>query len=371
MYAAGPNAEADDGAGGARVAVLFSGGIDSMVVACLAHRHVAPHEPIDLINVCFDRETPSPDRLGAIVGRRELQARHPERVWRLLLVDLDYDEVKAHEDHIKRLIIVRSQSQLSPRQISMAVIYLLVNISDGLISRSPVQPCATPMDFNIACAFWFASRGVGVIFHDDGAPVPHDTPEPVNGKTGLLRYATADSTRREYTEEEEAMQQNEADQEEGKLQCPAPRCRRTLKKGCVYGICRNCCLQRQRQRDEAEEGEGIRCRVHKLKPKKPKGGPQADAAEEKEDSEAMSKEVSVEREEPPSPPPEELPPLAVEPVKAGDARVYRSCARVLLLGVGADEQMGGYGRHRAAFEKRGFAGLEKELALDQGRLWTR
>lgn len=224
------------------------------------------------------------------------------------------------------------------------------------------------MDFNIACAFWFASRGVGIIFHDDGAPVPHDTPEPIDGKTGLLRYATADSARRQkYTEEEEdtAVQQNEASQEEGKLQCPAPRCRRTLKKGCVYGICRNCCLLRQRQRDEAEGGEGIRCRVHKLKPKKAKGGSQADAAEGNEDSEAVGKEVSVEREEPPSAPPEVLLP------SAGDARVYRSCARVLLLGVGADEQMGGYGRHRAAFEKRGFAGLQKELALDQGRLWTR
>lgn len=125
MYPLGPESEADDGAGSARVAVLFSGGIDSMVVACLAHRHVAPQEPIDLINVCFDRETPSPDRLGAIAGRRELQARHPERVWRLLLVDLDYEEVKAHENHIKRLIMVRRRSELGLRHSSMTEVLLL------------------------------------------------------------------------------------------------------------------------------------------------------------------------------------------------------------------------------------------------------
>lgn len=63
----------------ARVAVLFSGGVDCMVVACLAHRHVPADEPIDLINVCFDRDTASPDRLGAIRGRRELAVRQAGR----------------------------------------------------------------------------------------------------------------------------------------------------------------------------------------------------------------------------------------------------------------------------------------------------
>ena len=35
------------------MAVLFSGGLDSTVLAALAHRHVPPGEPIDLLNVCF------------------------------------------------------------------------------------------------------------------------------------------------------------------------------------------------------------------------------------------------------------------------------------------------------------------------------
>ena len=45
--------------------------------------------------------------------------------------------------------------------------------------------------------------------------------------------------------------------------------------------------------------------------------------------------------------------------------------RVLLLGMGADEQMGGYGRHRKAFQKHGEQGLLQELQLDQARLWER
>jgi asparagine synthetase B (glutamine-hydrolysing) len=45
--------------------------------------------------------------------------------------------------------------------------------------------------------------------------------------------------------------------------------------------------------------------------------------------------------------------------------------RVLLLGMGADEQMGGYGRHRKAFTEGGWDLLRKELKMDQDRLWER
>ena len=46
-------------------------------------------------------------------------------------------------------------------------------------------------------------------------------------------------------------------------------------------------------------------------------------------------------------------------------------ARVLLVGMGADEQLGGYGRHRKAFAQNGWEGLRQELNMDQSRLWER
>lgn len=45
--------------------------------------------------------------------------------------------------------------------------------------------------------------------------------------------------------------------------------------------------------------------------------------------------------------------------------------RVLLLGMGADELMGGYGRHRKAHERGGWEELKSELTMDQNRLWER
>lgn len=45
--------------------------------------------------------------------------------------------------------------------------------------------------------------------------------------------------------------------------------------------------------------------------------------------------------------------------------------RVLLSGLGADELLGGYGRHRQAWERGGSGTLRAELDLDLGRLWDR
>lgn len=54
-----------------------------------------------------------------------------------------------------------------------------------------------------------------------------------------------------------------------------------------------------------------------------------------------------------------------------DGHPYRSPARVLLSGLGADELLGGYARHRQAWRRGGDKALTAELQLDLDRLPTR
>ena len=50
---------------------------------------------------------------------------------------------------------------------------------------------------------------------------------------------------------------------------------------------------------------------------------------------------------------------------------YVSRARVLLLGIGADEQLGGYRRHHTQLLVKGEEGLLDEMQMDVKRLWRR
>ncbi|KAF9916373.1 hypothetical protein BX616_003924 [Lobosporangium transversale] len=55
----------------------------------------------------------------------------------------------------------------------------------------------------------------------------------------------------------------------------------------------------------------------------------------------------------------------------GELMSYTSQAKVLLSGLGADEQLGGYSRHKEQFSQSGWEGLIQELQLDLDRISTR
>lgn len=139
----------------AKVAVLFSGGLDCTLLARLSHEILPIDEPIDLLNVGFENprvaaaasinkqksESPAPvsvyeacpDRMTGRSAFNELQKTCPGRKWRFIAVDIPYQETLAHRDTVKRLM----------------------------------RPHNTEMDLSIACALYFASRGQGTTTAND------------------------------------------------------------------------------------------------------------------------------------------------------------------------------------------------------------
>uniref|UniRef100_A0A8C6RVS4 Asparagine synthetase domain-containing protein 1 n=1 Tax=Nannospalax galili TaxID=1026970 RepID=A0A8C6RVS4_NANGA len=154
----------------AYVAILFSGGIDSMVIAALADRHIPLAEPIDLLNVAFVNKEKTrltvcskerskqqnhcdidfsksvaadaspdanvPDRITGRAGLKELQSLNPSRTWNFVEINVSVEELQK----IRRTQI-----------------------------RHLVQPLGTVLDDSIGCAVWFASRGIGCVVTQDEA----------------------------------------------------------------------------------------------------------------------------------------------------------------------------------------------------------
>lgn len=89
----------------AKIGILFSGGIDCTILACLADQLIDPHLPIDLINVSFERivrngtnksspiDYNTPDRLSALASLDELKRLSPQRQWNLIIVNVTRNEL--------------------------------------------------------------------------------------------------------------------------------------------------------------------------------------------------------------------------------------------------------------------------------------
>ena len=115
----------------APVAVLFSGGLDSTVLAALVDKELPLKLPIDLINVAFGSESQTssaPDRITCLQSYEDLCVASPRRAWRMILVNISKDELE----------------QCTPEVAAL------------------MYPNNTLMDISISAPLWFASRAVGV-----------------------------------------------------------------------------------------------------------------------------------------------------------------------------------------------------------------
>ena len=87
----------------APVAILFSGGLDSAILAGIAGLVCSPGDPIDLVNVCFVGGG-SPDRASARSCLLELSGANPSRDFRLIEVDSSLADVDGSRARLLQLL---------------------------------------------------------------------------------------------------------------------------------------------------------------------------------------------------------------------------------------------------------------------------
>ncbi|VDK60807.1 unnamed protein product [Cylicostephanus goldi] len=123
------------------VAIAFSGGVDSLLVAIAVHLACSSYQNLDLINVAFVRgsehKTIVTDRVRAIAGLTFLRSKYPSRQWRLIQADVSMEEMEKDRAEY----VVRAAA-----------------------------PALSVLDESLACVLYYAIRGAGMDY-DNGEKV--------------------------------------------------------------------------------------------------------------------------------------------------------------------------------------------------------
>lgn len=163
----------------ARLAVLFSGGLDCTTLARLCHDLLPESEPIDLLNVAFENPRVHksagsgafelcPDRITGRASHAELCSVCPGREWRFVAIDIPYTETLQNRQQVLTLM----------------------------------HPHNTEMDLSISYALYFAARSIGRLVTDN-VEVEYSSPARV-----LLSGLGADELFAGYTRHATAFRRN-------------------------------------------------------------------------------------------------------------------------------------------------------------------
>ncbi|KAF8587363.1 hypothetical protein K439DRAFT_1407774 [Ramaria rubella] len=148
----------------ARVAVLFSGGIDSTMIAFLAHRHMPLDEPIDLLNVAFENPRKLRSRNNSEQSKRNRKKTGHQNG--PPLVDMERNNIYDVPDRLSGLEELEELRQLCPgRQWNFVEVD--IDYTESSQARRQVEdimlPNRTVMDLSLALALYFAARGKGKV----------------------------------------------------------------------------------------------------------------------------------------------------------------------------------------------------------------
>lgn len=132
----------------AKIGILFSGGIDCTILACLTDQAVDTHLPIDLINVSFEKinrsttkrpidiDYKTPDRLSALSSLEEIRRLSPQRQWNLIEVDVTRQELN---EMLRRRISHLVYPLTSVLDESLGAVLWFGSNADGMLSGKPYK----------------------------------------------------------------------------------------------------------------------------------------------------------------------------------------------------------------------------------------
>lgn len=146
-----------------KVAVLFSGGLDSAILARLVDKYVPENEPIDLLNVAFEK------RKGASnTSTHGKKAKASSNLNAVENSGPEFNETYNVPDRQTGKKTLEELKSLCPNrrwnfiEINVSQIELQKERSKSIVHL--IYPLRTILDDSLGCALWFAARGQGKIY---------------------------------------------------------------------------------------------------------------------------------------------------------------------------------------------------------------
>lgn len=213
------------------------------------------------------------------------------------------------------------------------------------------------MDLNIGTAFWFAARGRGHLVDANSDAISQlyeikDNDRPLlrlGGEGARDGVGLSEEKERIVSLRREKLHSSDLNSKIGKPsadKCSKEKCNRVVKIGCINGYCKRCCDKIGNLSDA-----GDACLVHNKRDARNQSRKYEENIEITQTSDNVDYKL-------------------LEMLSSRTAEYSCQC-KALLVGIGADEQMAGYGRHRTVFMKSSWEGLQEELNMDMARLWKR
>lgn len=244
------------------------------------------------------------------------------------------------------------------------------------------------MDLNIGTAFWFASRGQGYtreyseeeivaaygVVQADGRPLL---------RSGGEGHARGRGEKPQKLQQHVSLPVSEApgseckilnhagDEESGcggktnRQGCSHEGCGQVAKPGCPHAMCKRCCVKVFRVENAAhhaamtDPGPALsQCPVHKKKT-----SAQSFSADSTHAAGAAGAAAVT--------PPPTFSVFSLTRDWSAPKVPYQCRCSILIVGIGADEQLAGYSRHRTMYQRGGREALQRELDMDISRIYTR